>query len=74
MRDDLMDLNCQLPVRYASVIDGCGAQNLMPAHLVGEMMIAPISLGPSGVSRRVSLSRIGITKAKVLPEPVTAFR
>lgn len=39
---------------------------------VGEMMTAPISFFPSPFSRRSSFSRIGMTKASVFPEPVTA--
>ena len=42
------------------------------ADLVGLMMSAPIWFGPSLRSLRISFSRIGITKASVFPEPVTA--
>ena len=42
------------------------------ADLVGLIMSAPIWLGPSLRSLRISFSRIGITKASVFPEPVTA--
>ena len=42
------------------------------ADLVGLIMSAPIWFGPSLRSLRMSFSRIGITKASVFPEPVTA--
>ena len=42
------------------------------ADLVGLMMSAPIWFGPSLRSLRISFSKIGITKARVFPEPVTA--
>lgn len=35
-------------------------------------MIAPTSCLPSGASRRTNRSRIGMTKERVFPEPVTA--
>jgi hypothetical protein len=41
-------------------------------YRVGEMMIAPISRFPSGLSRLNSFSNTGMTKARVLPDPVTA--
>lgn len=41
-------------------------------HRVGEMMTAPISCFFKGVSRRKIISTAGRTKAKVLPDPVTA--
>lgn len=41
-------------------------------NLVGLITIAPISPCLSLVSRRISRSRIGMTKARVFPEPVTA--
>lgn len=44
-------------------------------HRVGEIINAPISFFRSGDSRfrLINFSRIGITKAKVFPEPVTAY-
>ena len=42
------------------------------ADLVGLIMSAPIWFGPSLRPLRISFSRIGITKASVFPEPVTA--
>lgn len=41
---------------------------------VGEMMIAPISRLPRGLSRLRSFSSTGITNARVFPDPVTAWR
>ena len=41
-------------------------------HLVGLITSAPISFFASFRSLRISFSNMGITKARVFPEPVTA--
>lgn len=52
----------------------CSLQSYNPTNRVGEITSAPISFFFKGDSPRrlISFSRIGITNAKVFPEPVTA--
>ena len=64
-------LCCQLPKRTNSVIQWV-ISSTGRAHLVGLITNAPTSFLFSFVSRRSSFSRIGMTKARVFPDPVTA--
>mmetsp|Transcript_11902 Transcript_11902/g.50108 ORF Transcript_11902/g.50108 Transcript_11902/m.50108 type:complete len:251 (+) Transcript_11902:1366-2118(+) len=57
----------------AASSSGCATRAICVASSrVGDTTSAPTSKGRSGVSRRVSISTIGTTKASVLPEPVVA--